>query len=132
MFGPDERSLMPFLMRQRMAPGMIPGPVAPQQLTPGFRAPPTGGAPGIAPQQQGMPGMDPSAMAGLAGAMMRKGGLNPNGMPEDQNLGGSVAAIDALKPNADGTFTPPPMPTDIGSGGGGDMGWLGRMIGRLF
>lgn len=78
MLGPDEKSLLPFMMRQRMAPGQIPGPVAPQQLTPGFRAPAMGGAPGMA-APTAMPGMDPSAMAGLAALM---GGMKagPNEM----------------------------------------------------
>lgn len=91
MLGPDEKSLVPFMMRQRMAPGQIPGPVAPQQLTPGFRAPAMGGAPGMAAPPS-MPGMDTSAMAGLAALM---GGIKPG--PNEQQVN---ATLDKAPPGA--------------------------------
>lgn len=119
----------------RMAPP--PGPLPHVQLPPGFRPPGLmGGPPGMGMQQ---PMLDPMAGMGMLGmglGMMGMPGANPNGMPEDEKLGGSVAGINALQPQADGTFAPPPMPTDIGYGQGGDGGgffeWLKRNARGLF
>lgn len=78
------------------------------------------------PQTPGFNMGDGLAGLGMGLAAFRPtGGLNPNGMPEDQNLGTAVAGINALKPDANGVWQQPPMPTDIGSGQGGSFGsWL--------
>lgn len=135
--GIDPNSLPARLRQQMAAPGLIPGPIQPMPLQSGFRAPPAmsmGAMPGMAqPQLQQQPGFnvaDGAAMLskGLAGFKMPKGGGNA-GMPEDQNLGNSVSAINALQRDANGQFAPPPMPTDIGSGqgGGGPFAFLGSI-----
>lgn len=105
----------------------IPGPTQPVQLQPGFRPPGQAAAPPLMPPQ-GM-GMGIPNLAGLAG--MAGKGMRPSTsgmeMPASENdgLAGAVAGIGALKPNADGTWAQPRMPTDIGSGGGGSfMSWL--------
>lgn len=91
-FGMNDPSLLPMMLRQKMAPGMIPGPVAPQKLMPGFRAPAMGGAPGIAPQPQaGMPqvpgfGAFPSMRP--PGWVPESSGAEPGRTTGDADLGG--------------------------------------------
>lgn len=106
----------------------IGGPTPPQQmLPPGFRAPAPVSAPPMGGQQgggqMGVPGM--GGMGGLAGLL---GGMSPStsgaemGAAENNGLGAAVAGIAGIPQNAASGFDQPPMPTDIGSGGGGMMG----------
>ena len=61
----------------------MPGPIAPQTPTSGFRAPPLAFAP--LPQLPAPPRIDPAAIAqsvgGLAGAVQRMAGRDPGGDP---------------------------------------------------
>lgn len=77
-FGPNDPNSLPAMLG-RMSPGMTPGPVPAQQLTPGFRAPGTMGSPGM-PQQPQVPGMgmDPASMAALMAALGSGPGENEN------------------------------------------------------
>jgi hypothetical protein len=116
----------------------IGGPVPQQQmLPPGFHASPMPNAPPMGGQQgggqMGIPGM--GGMGGLMGMF----GPNPStsgaemGAKENDGLGAAVSGIAGIQPNAAGGFTPPIMPTDIGSGGGGGfMSWLSKLRGGLF
>lgn len=99
----------------------INGPT-PQQamLAPGFRPPGPGpGAPMMQPPQlpnMGIPGMGMMGrpVTGSPSTSGREMGAN-----ENDGLAGAVAGIQGIQPNADGTFSMPQMPTDIGSGQGG-------------
>jgi hypothetical protein len=94
-----------------------------------FRPPQGGmsGAPGLsAPQQptggMGMGGLGAGLGAlggGLAGMMNGGSNVNEQGAVGPGGLAGAVSSIGALQPGANGQFAQPPMPTDIGSGGGG-------------
>lgn len=118
-FGPNDPNSLPAILG-RMSPGMTPGPVPAQQLTPGFRAPGTMGAPGM-PQQPQVPGMgmDPAAMAALIGAL---GGTGAN----EQKVGGILDATGTSDPMAQGAAQSADMM-------GGDLfSWLkGAMKGLL-
>lgn len=112
----------------------IGGPV-PQQpmLPPGFHASPMPNAPPIM-QQGGGGGAIPAMGAGMG--MLGMLGPRPStsgaemGAKENDGLGAAVAGIGGLQPNAAGGFTPPIMPTDIGSGQGGSfMSWLSKLRG---
>lgn len=114
------------------------GPVPAQQmLPPGFRPPgPGGGAPMAGPQGMPMGGIPGFSMPKLAGGP----GMKPStsgaemGAAENDGLGNSIAKIQALQPGAHGTFAPPPMPTDVGSGQGGGsfLDWLSKIKTGLF
>jgi hypothetical protein len=105
----------------------IGGPTPQQQmLPPGFRppapvgAPPMGGQP--QGQQMGIPGMGGmGALAGMFGGMQPSTSGAEMGAKENNGLAGAVSGIQGLMPGAGGMFAQPPMPTDIGSGGGGGM-----------
>lgn len=110
----------------------IGGPTPQQQmLPPGFRPPghapgaPMGGPP--QGQQGGIPGMGGGmgTLAGLFGPSPSTSGAEM-GSKENDGLAGAVSGIQGLMPGANGLFPPPPMPTDIGSGGGGSNwpSWL--------
>jgi hypothetical protein len=105
----------------------IGGPTPPQQmLPPGFRPPgPAPGAPMSGPpqgQQMGIPGMGGGmgALMGMFGPSASTSGAEM-GAKENDGLAGAVSGIAGINPNPAGGFTPPIMPTDIGSGGGGGM-----------
>lgn len=125
--GMNDPRLLSLLMAQHMTPGNTPGPVPQQTLTPGFRAPGLPGVPGMPDpqQQQGDGGL--GAGMGMLGSALRgyKGSGSPStsgremGNAENDGLAGAIAGIQGIQQNADGTFSPPPMPTDIGTGGGG-------------
>jgi hypothetical protein len=124
------------MMDPRMFLG-IGGPTPQQQmLPPGFRPPgPAPGAPMGGPpqgQQMGVPGMGGmggmGALAGMFGPRPSTSGAEM-GAAENNGLAAAVSGIAGIQPNAAGGFTPPLMPTDIGSGGGGMgggsfMSWL--------
>ncbi len=120
MFGPNDANSLPSMLGRHMAPGMIPGPVPQQQLTPGFRPPGAGGAPGM-PQQPQMPGMgvDPSMMAMMAMAMRRQPGTNEQQV--DKTLDAAPAA-GASDPMAQGAAQSADM----------QGGWLQRAFKGLF
>lgn len=128
------QNLLALLQSGALGPGN--GPIPAQNPQPGFRAP---GTPGMQVPQQQPQGMTPQqGMAGLSNAlaMFRNNpGAQPStsgaimGAPENDGYGNSIAAIQGLQPNADGTFTPPPMPTDIGYGQGGGGGFFGFLKG---
>jgi hypothetical protein len=88
---------------------------------------------GMSMPQMGGGGMGlGEGMAGLGAGlgMMGKmgGGISEQGAVGPGGLAGAVSGIDALKPDANGVWQPPPMPTDIGygqgGGGGGFMNWV--------
>jgi hypothetical protein len=123
----------PPLMGAPQMPGM---PGMPPQQTPGFNVQDgmgmLGGAlsrfPGFSVQPTGPQGTGAGGTytPADAAAMARGAGLDiPGaGMPEDANLGNSVAAIQNLQPGPNGQFAPVSMPTDIGYGQGGSFGLL--------
>jgi hypothetical protein len=130
------------------------GPISPQQLQPGFRAPPLMGMNVPQPQQQ--PGFDPSQMSGMLGGLagMRhsagwvpsSSGSEPSRTAGDADLGGYGAGIDPMSgnPNAQPTIfnSQDPheqaiqqalnqaMPTT--QSGGGLFSGLGNWISGLF
>lgn len=124
----------------------IGGPTPQQQmLPPGFRPPGPGpGAPMMSPPQMQMPqfGIPGMGLMGprkpdVAGSPSTTGAIM--GASENDGLAGAVAGIQGLTPNSDGVWDQPPMPTDIGYGGGGQPGgfstWWARNfggLGRLF
>jgi hypothetical protein len=97
-----------------------------------------GGVPGMQAPQQGGGGMGGlgAGLGGLAGMglnHMMNGGSNVNeqGAVGPGGLAGAVSSIGALQPGPGGQFLPPPMPTDIGSGGGGGFGsWMSSLFQR--
>jgi len=133
------QNLLALLQSGALGPGN--GPIPAQNPQPGFRAP---GTPGMQmPQQQQQGGMTPQqGMSGLSNALAmfkNNPGAQPStsgatmGAAENNGYGNSISAIQGLQPNADGTFTPPPMPTDIGYGqGGGGGGFFSNLFKGLF
>lgn len=121
-FGPNDPNSLPAMLA-RMSPGMTPGPVPQQQLTPGFRPPGAGSAPGIMPQQQtpGM-GMDPTAMAALM--MMGKGGPGENEQQVNKILDGAPAGAQG-DPMAQGAAQSADMQS-------GPFAWFKRTMRGLF
>lgn len=130
------------LLAAAQQPGMrgVPasGPIPAQSPVPGFRPPGVGGMP--MPQMQ-QP-QDPMAgAAGLGAAMGRMRPTGPGAQPstsgatmgaaENNGLAGVIAGVQGIQPNADGTFSPPPMPTDIGYGQGGGGGFLDFLTGKM-
>jgi hypothetical protein len=98
-----------------------------------FRPPQAMGmqAPGMqAPQQGGGDGGLGAGMAGLGMGLANwksGGGIGEQGAVGPGGLAGAVSSIGALKPDANGVWQQPPMPTDIGfgQGGGSSFGnWL--------
>ncbi len=119
-FGPNDANSLPSMLARHMAPGMIPGPVPQQQLTPGFRPPGAGGgAPGMQQQQPQVPGMDPNMLAMMAMAMRRQPGTN------EQQVGKTLDAAPAAGSSD---------PMAQGAAQTADMqgGWLQRAFKGLF
>jgi hypothetical protein len=91
---------------------------------------------GSMPQSQGFNvGQDASkaalALGGLGAQLFKGSGVS--NQPETSAVGpgglsGAVSGIDALKPDANGVWAQPTMPTDIGYGQGGG-GWFGNLFG---
>lgn len=117
-FGPNDPNSLPSMLG-RMTPGMTPGPVPTQQLTPGFRAPGAMGAPGLPqmPQTPGM-GMDPMAMAALMGAL---GGTGEN----ENKVNGILDAAGVSDPMAQGA-------AQVGDMQSGPWAWLKGAMKGLF
>lgn len=129
-FGPNDPNSLPAMLA-RMSPGMTPGPVPQQQLTPGFRPPGAGGAPGVMPQQQtpGM-GMDPTAMAMLMGSMGKPDGTRTGG---DRDLGGyNGAPVMTEGQDANGNPIMLPNPNQDAGMGAGPFAWIKRTMKGLF
>ncbi len=118
MLGPNDPNSLPAMLA-KMTPGMTPGPVPTQQLTPGFRAPGAMGAPGM-PQQQQTPGMgmDPAAMAALMAGL---GGVGPN----ENKVNGILDETGASDPFAQGAA----QSSDMQSG---PWAWLKGAMRGLF
>lgn len=118
-FGPNDPNSLPAMLG-RMSPGMTPGPVPAQQLTPGFRAPGMMGAPGM-PQQPQVPGMgmDPAAMAALAAAL---GGTGEN----ENKVNDVLDATGTSDPMAQGAAQSADMQ------GGGFLSWIKGAMKGLF
>ena len=81
-------------------------------------------------QPQQAPGMNVAKGIGALGDMMS--GWQPGVTGKDEQgavgpggLSGAVSGVNALKPDANGVWQPPPMPTDIGYGQGGGGSSLG-------
>jgi hypothetical protein len=121
------------LLQGAMSGNPLTGPVPQQNLTPGFRAPGAPGSLGFLPRPQ-MPTPQIPTMGMRAPPAPVQPSTSGATMPaaENDGLGGAIAGIQGIKPNADGSFTPPPMPTDIGSGQGvpgSFWNWLQQQIG---
>jgi hypothetical protein len=123
------------LLQGAMSGNPLAGPIPPQNLTPGFRAPGTPGPMGFArPPQQQTP-----SIPGMGLHLPQTTGMQPStsgaemGAAENDGLASAIAGVQGIQPNPDGTFSPPPMPTDIGSGqGGGSFSdWLKKMFGNF-
>lgn len=128
VFGPNDPNSLPAMLA-KMTPGMTPGPVPTQQLTPGFRAPGAGGAPGLPamPQTPGM-GMDPMAMAALMGTL--GGGDGRTSGDRDMNgYGGNPAMTPGQDANGNPIMLPNP---NQDAGGGGPWAWLKGAMKGLF
>lgn len=126
-FGPNDPNSLPAMLA-RMSPGMTPGPVPQQQLTPGFRPPGAGGAPGVMPQQQtpGM-GMDPAAMAMLM--MAGKGKPAGTRTGGDRDLGGYNGAPTMTEgQDANGNPIMLPNPNQPATANSGPFDWLKNMF----
>lgn len=120
-FGPNDPNSLPAMLA-RLTPGMTPGPVPTQQLTPGFRPPGAGGAPGMMPQQQtpGM-GMDPNALAAL---MMASGKKPDPRTAGDRDLGGYNGAP-TMTEGQDANGNPIMLPNpNMDAGKGGFLSWI--------
>lgn len=130
IFGPNDPNSLPAMMA-KMTPGMTPGPVPTQQLTPGFRAPGAMGAPGL-PQQPQTPGMgmDPAAMAALMGALGKPDGTRTGGDRDLNNYAGNPSMTPGQDANGNPIMLPNPN-QDAGSAGG-PWAWLKGAIKGLF
>lgn len=109
----------------------INGPVGPQPLVSGFRPPgPAAGAPMMQPPGQPQLGIPSMGLGKLPGGIRPSTSGAVMGEAENNGLAGAVSGIQGLKPNPDGTWPQPPMPTDIGSGGGGSNwpDWLRKLF----
>lgn len=128
-FGPNDPNSLPAMLA-RMTPGMTPGPVPQQQLTPGFRPPGAGGAPGMAQQTQmpGMGGMDPATMAALMGAL---GGQGDQRTAGDRDLGGYNGSP-TMTEGQDANGNPIMLPNPNQDAGGGMFSWLKGAMKGLF
>lgn len=126
-FGPNDPNSLPAMLG-RMTPGMTPGPVPTQQLTPGFRPPGAGGAPGMAaqPQVPGM-GMDPSSMAALMGML---GGQDER-TSGDRDMNG-YGGNPSMTPGQDASGNPIMLPNPNAPDQSGMFGWLKSAMKGLF
>jgi hypothetical protein len=115
-FGPVDPNLLPALLRQQMAsPAQIPGPVPAQQLTPGFRVPPTMGAPaGMSPMPQAQPGFNVQDGADMLSKGLAGWKPKPQGVPEDAGIPGSNAAAQAAAARYGPAAVPPGFTGTIG------------------
>jgi hypothetical protein len=112
-----------------------------------FKPPQPMGMPGMQQQRQQTPGFNIGGAIGALGAGLdgwKPGGVtgkDEQGAVGPGGLSGAVSGIGGLKPDANGVWQQPPMPTDIGygQGGGGNAGgplsmqdfWSGKWLPSL-
>ena len=127
--GSNDPNSLPALLRQKMAPGLIPGPVQPMPLTSGFRAPalPPGLAFAAMPQLPPAPGFKVQDGPGILDKLLS--GLHlptpdPNGvimnLTDGLSGGGAPAGGGAIDPLTG-------LLQDLGFGGGVETG--GGLVG---
>jgi hypothetical protein len=114
-------SPVPHLSGEQVAAMGLAGFKPPQAMNvpsgPGFSMPSGGGGDG---------GLG-AGMAGLGAGLkvlgpLMGGGISEQGAVGPGGLAGAISSIDALKPDANGVWQQPKMPTDIGYGQGGAGG----------
>jgi hypothetical protein len=128
--GSNDPNSPPALLRQKMAPGLIPGPVQPMPLTSGFRAP--GLPPGLAfaamSQLPPAPGFKVQDGPGILDKLLRRLPLptpDPNGVImnlTDGLSGGGAPSGGAIDPLTG-------LLQDLGFGGGVETGGLAGAAG---
>jgi len=124
--GSNESNSLPALLRQKMAPGLIPGPVQPMLLTSGFHAPPLPPGMGFMAMAQlpPAPGFKVQNGPGILDKLLSRFPLptpNPNGviMNLTDGLSGGSAPADG------GAIDPlTGLLQDLGFGGGAATGGL--------
>jgi hypothetical protein len=125
--GSVDPNSLPALLRQRMAPGLIPGPVQPMPLTSGFRAPAL--LPGMGfmamPQLPPVPGFKVQDGPGILSKLLSRFPLPTSGV--DPNSGVIMNLADGLSgggaPASGGAIDPlTGLLQDLGFGGGVETG----------
>jgi hypothetical protein len=117
--GPIDPNSLPALLRQKMAPGLVPGPVQPLPITSGFRVPAGVSLPGMS-----MPGIPmPASQPGFGfqdGARILSDALSR--LPRSSTSGPPIlnAAPDAVSAQAMDPLTG--FVQDLGFGGGVETG----------
>jgi hypothetical protein len=128
--GSNDPNSLPALLRQKMAPGLIPGPVQPMPLTSGFRAPPLPPSMAFAamPQLPPAPGFKVQDGPGILDKLLSRFPLptpDPNGVImnlTDGLSGGGAARGGAIDPLTG-------LLQDLGFGGGAATGGLAGAAG---
>ena len=122
--GSNDPNSLPALLRQKMAPGLIPGPVQPMPLTSGFRAPALPPSMGFAamPQLPPAPGFKVQDGPGILDKLLSRFPLptpDPNGvimnLTDGLSGGGAPAGGGAIDPLTG-------LLQDLGFGGGVETG----------
>jgi hypothetical protein len=129
--GSNDPNSLPALLRQKMAPGLIPGPVQPMPLTSGFRAPPLPPSMAFAamPQLPPAPGFKVQDGPGILDKLLSRFPLptpDPNGvimnLTDGLSGGGAPAGGGAIDPLTG-------LLQDLGFGGGAATGSLAGAAG---
>jgi len=124
--GSNDPNSLPALLRQKMAPGLIPGPVQPMPLASGFRAPALPGMGFMAmPQLPPAPGFKVQDGPGILDKLLSGFHLPTSGI--DPNSGVIVNLTDGLSgwgaPAGGGAIDPlTGLLQDLGFGGGVETG----------
>jgi hypothetical protein len=125
--GSIDPNSLPALLRQKMAPGLIPGPVQPMPLASGFRAPALPPSMGFRamPQLPPVPGFNVQDGPGILGKLLSGFRLPTSGI--DPNSGVIVNLTDGLSgwgaPAGAGAIDPlTGLLQDLGFGGGVETG----------
>jgi hypothetical protein len=124
--GSNDPNSLPALLRQKMAPGLIPGPVQPMPLASGFRAPALTGMGFMAmPQLPPVPGFKVQDGPGILGKLLSGFRLPTSGI--DPGGGGILNLADGLSgwgaPAGGGAIDPlTGLLRDLGFGGGVETG----------
>jgi hypothetical protein len=126
--GSIDPNSLPALLRQKMAPGLIPGPVQPMPLAPGFRAPalPSMGFMAM-PQLPPVPGFKVQDGPGILSKLLSGFRLPTSGIDPDSGV--IVNLTDGLSggraPAGGGAIDPlTGLLQDLGFGGGVEAGGL--------